>query len=137
MRCVAIELPARSGAAFHAVVAGTNYGQGSSREHAALAPRYLGLRLALVKEFARIHRQNLVNFGVVPATFDDDADYHGIDQGDVLRVEGLRHAIGSGAPIRVTNTTKGTEFTVSAPLSDRERDVLLAGGITAWVAADR
>ena len=120
----------------HIVVGGTNYGQGSSREHAALAPRYLGLRLVLVKEFARIHRQNLVNFGVVPATFDDEAQYDGIDQGDILRVTGLREAIRTGAPILVTNTTKGTDFTVSAPLSDRERAVLLAGGITTWVAAD-
>ena len=121
----------------HVVVAGENYGQGSSREHAALAPRYLGLRLVLVKEFARIHRQNLVNFGVVPATFDDDAAYDGIDQGDVLRVRGLRDAIRTGAPILVENTTKGMDFTVSAPLSDRERDVLLAGGITTWVASDQ
>ncbi|HUG42360.1 MAG TPA: aconitate hydratase [Longimicrobiales bacterium] len=121
----------------HVVVGGRNYGQGSSREHAALAPRYLGLRMVIAREFARIHRQNLVNFGVVPATFDDGPDYDAIEQGDVLRVAGLRGALQAGAPIRVENTTKGTAFTVSARLSPRERDVLLAGGITAWVAADR
>src|SRR5699024_3515650 len=70
----------------HAVVGGFNYGQGSSREHAALAPRYLGLRIALVKDFARIHWQNLVNFGVLPLTFVDNDDYDLLEQGDVLEV---------------------------------------------------
>ena len=121
----------------HVVVAGGNYGQGSSREHAALAPRYLGLRLALVKEFARIHRQNLVNFGVVPAVFTNEADYDAIDQGDVLRIQGVRAAIESGQDLEVQNVTKGTTFRAHVPVSERERDVLLAGGITSWVASDR
>ncbi|HUE95422.1 MAG TPA: aconitate hydratase, partial [Longimicrobiaceae bacterium] len=90
----------------HLVVAGTNYGQGSSREHAALAPRFLGLRLALVQEFARIHRQNLVNFGVVPAVFVDPADYHEIQEGDRLRIEGVHDAIRTGSPLQVENVTR-------------------------------
>ena len=117
----------------HAVVGGTNYGQGSSREHAAIAPRYLGLRVALVKGFARIHRQNLINFGVLPVTFDDDAAYDGIQQGDTLRITGIRDAIEADAPLEVENTDRGTTFSVTAPLSDREREVLLAGGVTNWV----
>jgi aconitate hydratase len=121
----------------HVVVAGVNYGQGSSREHAALAPRYLGLRLALVKEFARIHRQNLVNFGVVPAVFTDEADYNGIEQGDVLRIKGIHAAIRSGAELEVENITKGATFRARVPVSEREREILLAGGITSWVSADR
>jgi aconitate hydratase len=121
----------------HVVVAGTNYGQGSSREHAALAPRYLGLRMAIAKEFARIHRQNLINFGVVPAVFEDPADYDTVQQGDDLRIDALRTAIESDTPIEVENVTRDTRFRVRASLSDRERGVLLAGGITAWAATDR
>src|SRR5690606_10633062 len=77
----------------HAVVGGFNYGQGSSREHAALAPRYLGLRVALVKDFARIHWQNLVNFGVLPLTFSDVSDYDLLVQGDVLFLKDIRNQI--------------------------------------------
>ena len=127
-----------AGGGDHIVVAGTNYGQGSSREHAALAPRYLGLRMVIAREFARIHRQNLVNFGVVPAEFADGVgDFDAVDQGDTLRVTDLRGAIERNEPIEVENTTKGARFTVRTPLSDRERKVLLAGGITSWVAADQ
>jgi aconitate hydratase len=121
----------------HVVVAGTNYGQGSSREHAALAPRYLGLRMVIAKEFARIHRQNLVNFGVLPTVFTDPADHDAIDPGDTLKATGLHRAIRDGTTIEVENTRTGERFTVEAPLSQREREVLLAGGITAWAAADR
>ncbi|MFO7894210.1 MAG: aconitate hydratase [Longimicrobiales bacterium] len=117
----------------HAVVGGTNYGQGSSREHAAIAPRYLGLRIVLVKGFARIHRQNLINFGVLPVVFDHDRDYDGIEQGDTLRVSGIRAAVEAGSPLEVENVTRGTTSTVMAPMSDREREVLLAGGVTNWV----
>src|SRR5699024_5954414 len=73
----------------HAVVGGFNYGQGSSREHAALAPRHLGLKVVLVKDFARIHRQNLINFGILPITFVHESDYEKIEQGDVLRLENI------------------------------------------------
>src|SRR5690625_6274986 len=71
------------------LVGGFNYGQGSSREHAALAPRHLGLKVVLVKDFARIHRQNLINFGILPITFVNESDYGKIDQGDVLRLENI------------------------------------------------
>src|SRR5699024_2664886 len=77
----------------HAIVAGFNYGQGSSREHAALAPRYLGLRVALVKDFARIHWQNLVNFGVLPLTFVHEEDYELLEQGDVLVAKNLKENV--------------------------------------------
>ncbi len=117
----------------HAVVGGTNYGQGSSREHAAIAPRYLGLRVALVKGFARIHRQNLINFGVLPVVFEDPDDYDGIEQGDGLRLTGIRDAIETRSPLEVENTRSGARYAVGAPLSDREREILLAGGVTNWV----
>src|SRR6185503_13559081 len=84
----------------HAIVAGANYGQGSSREHAALAPRYLGLRLVLAKTFARIHWQNLVNYGVLPLTFAHAADYDRIAQGDLIRLGGLHAALRRDAEIQ-------------------------------------
>src|SRR5205085_2875517 len=90
----------------HVVIGGKNYGQGSSREHAALAPRFLGLRVVLVKSFARIHWQNLVNFGVLPLTFDDASEYGRIQQGDVLRFSGIREGVKGGRELEVQNTTQ-------------------------------
>src|SRR5699024_6122729 len=83
----------RANGAPHAIVAGFNYGQGSSREHAALAPRYLGLQVALVKDFARIHWQNLVNFGVLPLTFVYEADYDALEPNDVLVINDVKKKI--------------------------------------------
>ena len=83
--------------------------QGSSREHAALAPRYLGLRMVLAKEFARIHLQNLVNFGILPMTFSDPAEYERVEQGDVLAVENLRRQVGEGREM-VRNTSRNCSF---------------------------
>ena len=80
----------------HAVVAGKNYGQGSSREHAAAAPRYLGLRIVLAKSFARIHRQNLINYGIVPLLFVEPTDYDRLEKGEVLRVGDLRRKLQRG-----------------------------------------
>ena len=77
----------------HAIVGGFNYGQGSSREHAALAPRYLGLKVVIVKDFARIHWQNLINFGILPITFVNDEDYDKLEQGDVLQIKNIRQTI--------------------------------------------
>jgi aconitate hydratase len=118
----------------HAVVGGDNYGQGSSREHAALAPRFLGLRCALAKGFARIHWQNLVNFGVLPLTFADPADHDALKQGDVLVLDGLREALASGAAeLTVRNVTRSRDFTVRHALSERQRGVLLEGGLVNWL----
>jgi len=119
----------------HAVVGGVNYGQGSSREHAALAPRYLGLRLTLVKEYARIHWQNLANFGVVPLEFDDPDDWERVEQGDVLRVTGLRDALTDGGRIEVANITQGTTLVARHRLSERQVEQLLVGGTIPYMKA--
>jgi aconitate hydratase len=117
----------------HAVLAGHNYGQGSSREHAALAPRFLGLRLVVAKSFARIHWQNLVNFGIVPLTFGDVEDYATIEQGDRLHLDNLRHALPSGADIEVHNETKGKTYRLQHALSRRQLDLILSGGVINWL----
>ncbi len=110
------------------VIGGSNYGQGSSREHAALVPLYLGVKAVIVKSFARIHMANLVNAGIIPFTFDNPDDYDGIDQMDELEIANLRELVGVGN-VTVKNITKGTEFTASCNISSRQRDILLAGGL--------
>ena len=117
----------------HAVLGGRNYGQGSSREHAALAPRYVGLRVVIAKSFARIHWQNLVNFGVLPLTLEDEAEYNRIEQGDLLKLTDLHEQIRTGSPIRIENRTKNRTFKVKQQLSSRQIDVLLSGGVINWV----
>ncbi len=114
----------------HAVVGGANYGQGSSREHAALAPRYLGLALVLARSFARIHWQNLVNFGILPVSFADPADYDRIEQGDKLRVENVRERVQQGRvlTVRITGKRGEREIPVRHDLSERQVAILLAGG---------
>lgn len=111
------------------IVAGKNYGQGSSREHAAIAPRYLGLRVVLAKSFARIHRQNLINFGILPLMFDDPADWQRIDQGDEIKLDGLREALRKGQPIAVSNRSKNSVFNVIHSMSARQIQTVLEGGI--------
>ena len=114
------------------VVGGENYGQGSSREHAALAPRYLGIRAKIAKSFARIHKANLVNFGILPLTFKDPADYDAIKQGDRLTFGALRKLVESGAsevPVQVD----GREIVTLLEVSERERQDLLAGGTLNYV----
>jgi aconitate hydratase len=113
----------------HIVVGGKNYGQGSSREHAALAPRYLGLRLTLVQEYARIHWQNLANFGVVPLRFADYDDLDRIEQGDVLKVTDLRSQLTGGDEVEVHNVTKDETYTAIHELSEGQIESILAGGI--------
>lgn len=120
----------------HALVAGTNYGQGSSREHATLAPRYLGLRLMLAKTFARIHSQNLPNAGILALTFVDPGDYQCIAQGDVLIVRELRAAVQRGNAIAIEIEGKGT-VAARHQMSTRQVDILLAGGLINWVRAKR
>ena len=117
---------ARSG---HSVVAGRNYGQGSSREHAAAAPRNLGLRVVLAKSFARIHRQNLVNYGILPLTFVNEADYDRLQKDDVLRADNLRGAIKSGED--VTLDCRGA-VRARHGLTALQIDVILAGGLINW-----
>jgi aconitate hydratase len=113
------------------IVGGENYGQGSSREHAALSPRYLGVKAIIVESFARIHLANLVNFGIVPLTFVDKQDYSGVAQGDVLEldVRGLKENL------CLKNVTKNVEIRVELSLSDREKDVIKAGGKLAFIKA--
>ena len=126
------EFVARARAAGRGIlVAGETYGQGSSREAAAVAPMYLGVRAVLAKSFARIHRANLINWGIVPLTFDDPAAWDGIERDDRLRLPGLRAALLAGDGITVENTRSGARFTTACPLTPRERDILLAGGILA------
>ena len=120
------------------VVGGANYGQGSSREHAALAPMYLGIKAVLVKSFARIHKANLVNYGILPLVFVDAADYDGIDANDALVMEGLHAFLESkdGALlITVQNVTKGTRFAVRLDVDLRSRAVLRAGGLVPYAKA--
>ena len=119
----------------HAIIGGRNYGQGSSREHAALAPRYLGLRVVIAKGFARIHWQNLVNFGILPLTLDDEVEYDRLDAGDILQLRDLHQQIRRDRQVEVRNATKGRTFTASHALSERQIDVLLAGGLIRWVRA--
>jgi aconitate hydratase len=111
------------------VVAGRNYGQGSSREHAALAPRFLGLRVVLARSFARIHRQNLVNFGILPLVFVDPSDFERIERDDILLIEHLQAALRQGDRITVRNRRTGTTFETDPQLSDREVAILLEGGL--------
>ncbi len=119
----------------HAIVGGFNYGQGSSREHAALAPRFLGLRIVMAKSFARIHWQNLVNFGVVPLTFDNENDYTHIAQGCMLKFSRLHEQLtaGSAVDIQLVNA-KRQSITARHQLSKRQRDIVFAGGLINWFA---
>ncbi len=111
------------------IIGGSNYGQGSSREHAALAPLYLGVKAVIVKSFARIHMANLINAGIIPMTFQNEADYDRIDQMDELSMTDVIAQIQKGDTVTVTNVTKGFEFTVKVDLSDRQKDMLIAGGL--------
>ena len=117
----------------HIVVGGANYGQGSSREHAAIAPRYLGLRAVLAVSFARIHWQNLTNFGVLALEFADPDDYRRVEQGDVLVLSGIRDTIGTGTEVKVRNATRDEHYFARHRLSDRQVAMLLAGGLLPWL----
>ena len=111
------------------IVAGNNYGQGSSREHAALAPMFLGLRAVIAKSFARIHHANLVNFGIVPLTFADSNDYERVHPDDVLEIPQVRRRLESGERILVRNAATGEEFKAAHSLTARQVKILLAGGL--------
>jgi aconitate hydratase len=111
------------------VVGGDNYGQGSSREHAALAPRFLGLRAVIAKSFARIHAQNLVNFGILPLIFEKPVDWEDISQDDVLRMENLRTVLPSGRRVEVRNLTRNRSYRLIHQLSGRQLKMVMAGGL--------
>lgn len=112
------------------IVGGSNYGQGSSREHAALAPLYLGIKAVVVKSFARIHRANLINAGILPLTFVNEADYDKIDQGDEIALENVRADIEMGkTELILKDKTKGIEIPVLCELTGRTKDIILAGGL--------
>lgn len=112
------------------IIGGANYGQGSSREHAALVPLYLGVKAVITKSFARIHVANLVNAGILPFTFKNEADYDKIAQGDELALPEIRERLRSNESIVLKNITKGEEYELdSSHLSERQRDMLLCGGL--------
>ena len=111
------------------IIGGANYGQGSSREHAALVPLYLGVKAVITKSFARIHCANLVNAGIIPFTFADEADYDKISVNDELCLENIRDSIANGTDVTLKNLTTGESYKLDYQLSERQRDILLAGGL--------
>lgn len=112
------------------IVGGSNYGQGSSREHAALAPLYLGVKAVLVKSFARIHRANLINAGILPLTFVNEADYDKISQGDEIAIANVKDSVvADKTELTVVNKTTGAEIPVLCELTGRTKDIILAGGL--------
>jgi len=111
------------------LVAGHNYGQGSSREHAALAPLYLGVKGVIAKSFARIHRSNLINSGILPLTFVDEADYDLLDPDDILVIDNPVEQIKTGSRILVRNVTKNLTIETEMELSDRLKNIMIAGGL--------
>ncbi|MDT8447272.1 MAG: aconitate hydratase [bacterium] len=114
------------------IAGGANYGQGSSREHAALAPRFLGVKVLVALSFARIHWQNLVNFGILPLTFENPEDYQKLQQGDVLLFEGLHQAVKGEGPVRAHCPRLGTWVQLRHLLTSRQREMILAGGLINW-----
>ncbi len=117
------------------IVGGLSYGQGSSREHAALCPMYLGVKAVIAKSLERIHTANLINFGIIPLTFKNEKDYNAIEQGDKLEIPNIRTIIKKGGAVIVKNKTKGTQFEVDYSLSDRQKEIILAGGTLAFMKA--
>jgi len=111
------------------VVGGKNYGQGSSREHAALAPRYLGVRAVIVKDFARIHFQNLANFGILPLEFKNPDDYERVNQGDVLEIRGVRGGLRPAEPLEITNKTRKETYTLRHSLGTRQIEIIRKGSL--------
>ena len=117
----------------HVIIGGANYGQGSSREHAAIAPRYLGLRMVVAQSYARIHWQNLINFGILPLEFTGPDDYDDVRTGDVLTIADLHRAL-EDDQLTVHNNTRERDYPVRHRLSPRQLEILLAGGLIPWLA---
>ena len=119
------------------IIGGSNYGQGSSREHAALVPLYLGIKAVITKSFARIHKANLINSGILPLTFTNEDDYGRIDMGDELELENIREKIKNGEKITLVNKTKGIKIPLESDFSQRQKDLLLAGGLLNFTASHK
>ncbi|MBQ4435398.1 MAG: aconitate hydratase, partial [Clostridia bacterium] len=117
------------------IVGGSNYGQGSSREHAALVPLYLGVRAVIVKSFARIHVANLINAGILPLTFENPDDYDKLNQGDELQLTDLTEGLKSGT-VLLKDVSTGETIRLTAQLTDRQRGMLQAGGLLAYTKAE-
>jgi aconitate hydratase len=113
----------------HFIVAGKNYGQGSSREHAALAPRFLGARAVLALGFARIHQRNLINFGILPLVFEDPADYDRMKQGDELEMADIGDALRRGGRVRARHSGRDLHIDLQHDMSPRQIEQVLAGGV--------
>lgn len=111
------------------VIGGENYGQGSSREHAALAPMYLGIKFVLSKSFARIHRANLINFGILPLTFANPDDYNKLEQGNRLEIKNVHQSLKENKALTIKNIDKGNEFKASYDLTERQKEIIIAGGL--------
>ena len=118
------------------ILGGQNYGQGSSREHAALVPLYLGIKAVIAKSFARIHVANLINFGIVPMTLANEEDYDKICEGDDIVIEGFREAVMCGTEAYLTDKTSGAKVPLCLNLTERQREILLAGGLLAHTKAN-
>jgi len=115
------------------IVGGLSYGQGSSREHAALCPMFLGVKAVIAKSFERIHSANLINFGIIPLTFKSESDYDEIDSGDEIEIPNIRELISKNEPLIVENLTKKKDFEVDYELSERQRNILFAGGMLSYI----
>ena len=119
------------------ILGGSNYGQGSSREHAAMVPQYLGIKAVIAKSFARIHVANLINFGIVPFTLANEADYELIYEADEVEIKGLRDAVSGKNTAILTDTTKGISIPLNLTLTDRQRQILLRGGMLEYTKANQ
>ena len=111
------------------IVAGASYGQGSSREHAAICPMYLGVKAVLAKSFERIHAANLINFGILPVTFSKESDYDAVNAGDEVEIAGIQDALENQGGLVLVNRTAGAEIPLTVTLSERQRKILLTGGM--------
>jgi aconitate hydratase len=111
------------------VIAGASYGQGSSREHAAICPMYLGVKAVIAKSFERIHAANLINFGILPLTFANEADYDTINAQDKIEISDIKATLEKGEELKLANITGGKTSRLKYSLSNRQRDILLAGGM--------
>jgi aconitate hydratase len=121
-------LKAKNEGKHNIIVAGLSYGQGSSREHAAICPMYLGVKAVIAKSFERIHAANLINFGILPLTFADEEEYGRIMEGDALEIENIKAILERNGAMIIKNISQGKTFEVSYDFSRRQKTMLLAGG---------